>query len=93
MDSLFQRNSDGLVRDEVVAGAEWVLAGKGDATCHTIIPGSSKFELADLLIQPPRDFDGIREFLWTHHIDAIVWHHPDGRMVNSKASDFDRQAE
>lgn len=39
--SLFQRNYDGdhLVRDEVVAGAEWVLAGEGvamrkwDGTC------------------------------------------------------------
>jgi hypothetical protein len=32
--SLFQRNYDGdrLVRDEVVPGAEWVLAGEGDAT-------------------------------------------------------------
>src|SRR6185295_8258949 len=32
--SLFQRNYDGdrLVRDEVVPGAEWVLAGEGIAT-------------------------------------------------------------
>lgn len=32
--SLFQRNYDGdrLVRDEVVPGAEWVLAGEGTAT-------------------------------------------------------------
>jgi hypothetical protein len=32
--SLFQRNYDGdrLVRDEVVPGAEWVLAGEGEAT-------------------------------------------------------------
>lgn len=32
--SLFQRNYDGdrLVRDEVVPGAEWVLAGEGKAT-------------------------------------------------------------
>ena len=32
--SLFQRNHDGdrLVRDEVVPGAEWVLAGEGTAT-------------------------------------------------------------
>ncbi len=32
--SLFQRNYDGdrLVRDEVVPGAEWILAGEGKAT-------------------------------------------------------------
>lgn len=45
--SLFQRNYDGdrLVRDEVVPGAEWVLAGEGVATrkydgaCCAIIGG------------------------------------------------------
>jgi hypothetical protein len=33
--SVFQRNYDGdrLIRDEVVPGAEWVLAGEGVATC------------------------------------------------------------
>lgn len=32
--SLFQRNYDGdrLVRDEIVPGAEWVVAGEGEAT-------------------------------------------------------------
>ena len=45
--SLFQRNYDGnrLVRDEVVPGAEWVLAGEGvatrkwDGTCCLILSG------------------------------------------------------
>lgn len=45
--SLFQRNYDGdrLVRDEVVPGAEWVLAGEGvatrkwDGTCCLISEG------------------------------------------------------
>lgn len=45
--SLFQRNyhGDRLVRDEVVPGAEWVLAGEGvatrkyDGTCCAIIEG------------------------------------------------------
>jgi hypothetical protein len=45
--SLFQRNYDGdrLVRDEVVPGAEWVLAGEGvatrkwDGTCCAVIGG------------------------------------------------------
>lgn len=46
--SLFQRNYDGdrLVRDEVVPGAEWVIAGEGvatrkwDGTCCMIRDGS-----------------------------------------------------
>lgn len=46
--SLFQRNYDGdrLVRDEVVPGAEWVLAGEGvatrkfDGTCARVVAGA-----------------------------------------------------
>jgi hypothetical protein len=45
--SLFQRNYDGdrLVRDEIVPGAEWVIAGDGiatrkfDGTCCAVIDG------------------------------------------------------
>lgn len=36
----------------------------------------------------PRDFDGIREWLSTHVMEGIVWHHADGRMAKIKASDF-----
>ncbi len=176
--SLFQRNYDGdhLVRNEVVAGAEWVLAGEGvatrkwDGTCclvrdgklykrHEVKPGGTAppnfepanevdpntgkqqgwvpvedgpddkwhrvtfeahqqgspledgtYELLGPKIQgnpeglpipclsrhgttildphPPRDFDGIREYLRTAGIEGIVWHHPDGRMVKVKAKDF-----
>jgi hypothetical protein len=38
--------------------------------------------------EPPRDFDGLREYLRTHEVEGIVWHHPDGRMVKIKARDF-----
>lgn len=186
--SLFQRNYEGdrLVRDEVVPGAEWVLAGEGiatrkfDGTCclirdgklfkrYEVKPGgkppadfepandvdentgkqqgwvpvgdgpedrwhreayenmrsiiemnppctnNGTFELCGPKVQgnpegyskhifvshfsedrcedfqgdePPRDFDGIRDYLATHDIEGIVWHHPDGRMVKIKAKDF-----
>lgn len=177
--SLFQRNYDGdrLVRDEVVPGAEWVLAGEGtatrkwDGTCVLIENGSmwkryevkpgkqpppgfrpandvdpntgkqqgwlpvgdgpddkwhrealvnddaapadyedGTYELvgpkvqgnpdgfdthrllrhgAEVLNHVPRDFDGIRQYLAVDmHIEGIVWHHPDGRMVKIKAKDF-----
>jgi hypothetical protein len=36
----------------------------------------------------PRDFAGIREYLRTHDVEGIVWHHPDGRMVKIKTKDF-----
>lgn len=40
------------------------------------------------LINAPRDFDGIREFLFKNDIEGIVWHHEDGRMVKIKKKDF-----
>ena len=36
----------------------------------------------------PRTFDALREYLTTHVIEGIVWHHKDGRMVKIKARDF-----
>lgn len=180
--SLFQRNYDGdrLVRDEVVPGAEWVLAGEGiatrkmDGTCCLVRGGKlfkryevkkggkappdfepasevdsntgkqqgwvpvknipddrwhheafggdwqaccdvggwlldGTYELCGPKVQGnpegetrhvlfahgairlddvPRDFDGIREYLRSHDIEGIVWHHDDGRMVKVKGKDF-----
>lgn len=36
----------------------------------------------------PRDFDSIMEYLRPLDVEGIVWHHPDGRMVKIKKSDF-----
>lgn len=36
----------------------------------------------------PRTFDDIKEYLSTHDIEGIVWHHADGRMVKIKQKDF-----
>jgi hypothetical protein len=38
--------------------------------------------------QPPRDFDGLKEWFKDREIEGIVWHHPDGRMVKIKRKDF-----
>ena len=64
--SLFQRNYDGdrLVRDEVVPGAEWVLAGEGvatrkfDGTCCLVRDGKlyKRFD-AKHGKQPPTNFE------------------------------------
>lgn len=172
--SLFQRNYDGdrLVRDEVVPGAEWVIAGEGvatrkwDGTCCLIrggklfkrydakqgktpppgfepaqdpdpitghwpgwiavgdrpedrwhrealsavtYLGDGTYELvgpkingnpecrdshalvphgAYTLLDCPRTFAGIRDYLRGGLIEGVVWHHQDGRMVKIKARDF-----
>jgi hypothetical protein len=172
--SLFQRNYDGdrLVRDEVVAGSEWVLAGEGVATrkwdgTATMVRGGQLFKRYDAkpgrkppsgwesceeapdqhtghwpgwvpvgpgpedkwlralateatglpdgtyeaigphfqgnqeccdfdrlvrhgeeIVDCPRDFVSIREFLRSAGIEGVVWHHPDGRMTKIKAKDF-----
>lgn len=64
--SLFQRNYDGdrLVRNEVVPGAEWVLAGEGaatrkfDGTCCMVRDGKlfKRYEVKDGR-KPPRSFE------------------------------------
>ena len=176
--SLFQRNYDGdrQVRNEVVLGAEWVLAGEGmatekyDGTCCLVdnrklfkrydakrgrtppagfiaaqdpdlvtghwpgwlavgdgpedrwhregldtlralqTPSDGTYELVGPKIQgnpyglrihvllrhgnpitapePDITFDSIRAYLESEHIEGIVWHHPDGRMVKVKSRDF-----
>lgn len=68
--SLFQRNYDGdrLVRDEVVPGAEWVLAGGGiatrklDGTCCMVRDGKlyKRYEVKQGK-QPPPNFEPANE--------------------------------
>jgi len=40
------------------------------------------------LHKDPRTYEDIRKFLDRCHIEGIVWHHPDGRMVKIKRKDF-----
>jgi len=40
------------------------------------------------VLDAPRTFTVIREYLRPGNIEGIVWHHPDGRMVKIKAKDF-----
>lgn len=171
--SLFQRNyeTDRLVRDEIVDGAEWVASGEGvatrkyDGTCclirdgklfkrYEVKPGKTPppdfepandidentgkqqgwrpvgagpedayhreaftghepdgtYELlgpkiqgnrenignhillkhsdAEVFLDCPRDFNGIREWFKGKCIEGIVFHHPDGRMVKIKKKDY-----
>ena len=171
--TLFQRNyeADRLVRDEVVPGAEWVLAGEGmatrkfDGTCCMVRNGrlykrydaqtgktppvgfepaqepdsttghwpgwlevgegnedkwhreafsKGKFEdgtfelcgpkiqgnpdnfdshvlvrhASEVLMNCPRNFEGLKAYLENRKIEGIVWHHSDGRMVKIKRRDY-----
>ena len=68
--SLYQRNYDGdrLVRDEVVPGAEWVIAGEGiatrklDGTCCMVREGKlyRRYDLKPGK-QPPENFEVVQE--------------------------------
>lgn len=53
------------------------------AECHYLEPHGQ-----EVLQGVPRDFEGIKEYLRTHNIEGIVWHHEDGRAVKIKAKDF-----
>jgi len=72
--SLFQRNYDGdrLVRDEVVPGAEWVIAGEGvptrkmDGTCCMVRDGklykrydAKKGKTPPANFEPAQDYDEV----------------------------------
>ncbi len=67
-----------LVGPKVQGGVEaW-------ATEHVLVPHGGK-----VLEDVPRDFEGLRAYLLaTPHMEGIVWHHPDGRMVKLKRKDF-----
>lgn len=41
-----------------------------------------------ILIDAPRTFQQLKEWLPRKNIEGIVWHHPDGRMVKIKTKDF-----
>jgi hypothetical protein len=53
---------------------------------HRLVPHSSLAMPA--LAQPPRSFDGLREWMAGRDIEGIVFHHPDGRMAKIKLRDF-----
>ncbi|MGI0011973.1 MAG: hypothetical protein ACREBU_00805 [Nitrososphaera sp.] len=41
-----------------------------------------------ILVLIPRTFDGLKEYLFLHDIEGIVWYHKDGRMAKIKGKDF-----
>jgi hypothetical protein len=77
--SLFQRNYEGdrLVRDEVVPGAEWVIAGEGiatrkfDGTCCMVREGKlyKRYD-AKRGKTPPSDFEPAQDY------DEVTGHMP-----------------
>src|SRR5262249_313826 len=88
--SLFQRNYDGdrLVRNEIVLGAEWVLAGEGratrkwDGTCCMIRAGKlyKRYEVKEGG-QAPEDFEP------TGEVDEITGKQQGWRPVTDKPED------
>lgn len=36
----------------------------------------------------PRSYEGLREYLLTHTMEGLVFHHPDGRMAKIKRRDY-----
>lgn len=53
---------------------------------HILIPHG-----CTVLVDFPRDFEGVREYLRNFDGEGVVWHHPDGRMVKIKRKDFYKQ--
>lgn len=47
-----------------------------------------KHNSQDLILDPPTDFDLLKEWFKGKDMEGIVWHHPDGRMCKIKKRDF-----
>ena len=45
-------------------------------------------ETLELLVEVPRDYEGLREWLLEQDVEGVVWHHEDGRMAKIKKKDF-----
>jgi hypothetical protein len=46
------------------------------------------FRHGDKVVDVPRDYDGIRNWLSGHRVEGVVFHHADGRMAKVKRKDF-----
>lgn len=51
---------------------------------HTLF----RHDLAQILADAPRDYDGLADYLADLSYEGVVWHHPDGRMAKLKRRDF-----
>lgn len=60
-----------------------INGNKDDFEYHVLIPHGYE-EYPDV----PTDFEGLKSWLSGNKIEGVVWHHPDGRMVKIKRSDF-----
>ena len=49
---------------------------------HTLVPHG------EWVLETPRDFNGLKQWLLSREYEGIVWHHPDGRMAKLKRKDF-----
>lgn len=52
-------------------------------TEHTLFPHGK-----EVVLDAPRTFNELKEYLQAREIEGFVWHHPDGRMVKIKKADF-----
>lgn len=50
---------------------------------HVLIPHG-----AEVLLDAPRTYEELRNYLDSQTIEGVVWHHEDGRMVKIKKRDF-----
>ncbi|MFM9500934.1 hypothetical protein ACKI1Q_46130, partial [Streptomyces galilaeus] len=63
------------------------IGTRGGANPENLSVHDLKYHGADLIDVEPT-FDAIFEYLSTHDVEGIVWHHPDGRMAKIKGTDF-----
>lgn len=80
LDTRFDNKADGTYE---LVGPK-VNGNKDQFDQHCLIKHGQDF----FNLEPPTDFEGLKQWLSGRIIEGIVWHHPDGRMVKIKRSDF-----
>lgn len=77
--STFPDGTYELIGPKVQGGAEKTALDE-----HTLVPHGMRRPDEE----PPRDFHGLRDWLFGLDIEGLVFHHPDGRMAKIKLRDF-----
>lgn len=79
---------EGSVISSLLDGTYELVGSKVQGNPYRIISHELWKHGSIVLEDVPRYFEGIKEYLAANNIEGVVWHHPDGRMVKIKRSDF-----
>lgn len=88
-DKWFREGFANSIGDTYIAFGTFELVGpringnKDGFENHFLIPHGN-----EVIENPPRSFEGLKQFFAEANIEGFVWYHPDGRRVKIRKKDF-----